>query len=115
MRFWFDNLDSNLNQVHAYLRDRPAGNPSNPQTPEGIASFVRAVESFDLEKAEILQLVNCAPRTLPVLFNCIEECDQRLSDEQMDELLELVAQNLGSEPMPEAEAPEAEAATHQEE
>lgn len=38
-----------------------------------------------------------------MLFNTIEECDQRLTDEQMDEVLELIAQHLGFEPVPEPE------------
>lgn len=97
------------------MRDRPAGNPASPQSAENIARFIHAMEPYNLEKAEIYQLINCAPKSLPVLFNCIEECDQRLTDEQMDEILELVSANLGYEPVPEPEEqPEAEAAVPEE-
>jgi hypothetical protein len=75
-----------------------------------LAEFVRLVKPFELEKAEILQLINIAPRSLPVLFNTIEECDQRFTDEQMEELLELIAQHVGFEPTPEVEEAEAEEA-----
>ena len=94
--------------MHAYLRDRPAGNPANPQSAEKLTEFVRLVKPYELEKAEILQLINVAPRWLPVLFNAIEECDQRFTDEQMEELLELIAQYVGFEPTPEVEEGEAE-------
>lgn len=68
------------------------------------------MKPFELEKAEILQLINVAPRSLPVLFNTIEECDQRLTDEQMEEILELIAQHVGFEPTPEVEEAETEQA-----
>lgn len=96
--------------MHAYLRDRPAGNPANPQSAEKLTEFVRLVKPYELEKAEILQLINVAPRSLPVLFNAIEECDQRFTDEQMEELLELIAQYVGFEPTPEVEEGGAEEA-----
>lgn len=59
------------------------------------------VRKFQLEKIEVLQLINVAPRSLPVLYNVVEECDQRFSAEEMDEILELVEKYLGYEPQPE--------------
>lgn len=59
------------------------------------------IKKFQLEKIEVLQLINIAPRSLPVLYNVIEECDQRFSNEDMDEILDLVAKHLGYEPQPE--------------
>lgn len=103
-----ENVETIILEVHAYLRDRPAGNPANPQSAEKLTEFVRLVKPYELEKAEILQLINVAPRSLPVLFNAIEECDQRFTDEQMEELLELIAQYVGFEPTPEVEEGEAE-------
>lgn len=104
-----ENVETILLEVHAYLRDRPAGNAAGAQTAEGIAMFIQAMPPYNLEKAEIYQLVNTAPKSLPVLFNCIEECDQRLTDDQMEEILELVSANLGSEPVPEVEEQQPEA------
>lgn len=92
---------SHIQQLHAYLRDRPAGNEANPQTAQNISEFVANIKRFDLEKAEVLQLINTAPQSLPVLFNVIEECDQRFSEQDMDEILQLSQQYLGVEPQPE--------------
>lgn len=69
---------------------------------------MEAIRSYDLEKAEVLQLINLAPRSVPVLFNTIEECEQRFTDEQIDEILGLCETYLGFEPVPEVEAQEGE-------
>lgn len=85
------------------MRDRPAGNGAKPQDAESIDSFVREIKRFELEKAEVLQLINITPQSLPVLYNVIEECDQRFSNEEMDEILRLVGEYLGFEPQPQPE------------
>lgn len=88
--------------MHAYLRDRPAGNGAHPQSTDSINTFVNEIKRFELEKAEVLQLINITPQSLPVLYNVIEECDQRFSNEEMEELLRLV-EGLGFEPQPQQE------------
>lgn len=87
-------------EVAAYLRDRPTGNPEMPQSEEIIDQFMRAIKDngIHLEKAEILQLINTAPSSMPVLYNVVEECEQRFDTEQLELLLSL-CQSLGREPL----------------
>lgn len=89
-------------EIQAYLRERPSGNVENPQTEEGIAAFVQGLRDLkmDLEKAEILQLINSAPDNWPVLYCLIEEADMRFSEEQLDAVLNLSRQFLGFERVP---------------
>lgn len=89
-------------ELQAYLRERPSGNLEQPQTAEGIAAFIRGTRelNMNLEKAEILQLVNAAPDNWPVLYCLIEEADMRFSEEQLQALLDLSKEHLGFEKIP---------------
>lgn len=96
------NVQTICVELLAYFRERPAGNVECPQSAAGITEFVKGVKElgFTLEKAEILQLVNCAPDNWPVLFCLIEEADIRFSEDQLGQLLELSQQHLGRERIP---------------
>ena len=73
--------------VVAYLEDACCAS----QSPESIAAFMKACVPFNLKRAEILNLVNEQPRTLVEIHLMVEECEERLSQEQVQELLETVA------------------------
>lgn len=97
-----EHLETILLEVQSYLRDRPTGNPEMTQSNQKIEEFIRAVykEGIELEKAEILQLVNSAPTSEPVLYNLIEDIEQRLDHGQIGQLIGLSQKYLGFEPMP---------------
>lgn len=97
-----ENLQTIIVEIQAYLRERPAGNPEEPQTAENIAEFVRHIreQKIQLEKAEIFQIINAAPTSMPVLFCLIEEADIRLSEDQLQLILDLSQKYLGNEPQP---------------
>lgn len=97
------NLDTIAIEIQSYLRERPTANPEFAQSQESITAFLKALhqEGFELEKAERLQLVNSAPSSEPVLYNLIEDCEQRFPEDRVQRLLELVQEHLGYEPMPE--------------
>nr|CAD7407376.1 unnamed protein product [Timema poppensis] len=81
-----------------YLQDTPC----NLQTPEMIHKFLKALEPYKLTKAEKLLLLNNPPKTpleIQLVRKCneqgfasviVEESEERLSDEQVEELLQLV-------------------------
>ncbi|KAG7753360.1 hypothetical protein KL911_002753 [Ogataea haglerorum] len=48
------------------------------------------LNQYSLMKIEKLEILNRLPRTIVSLFSVIEECDQRFSDEQCNNMLELV-------------------------
>lgn len=98
-----EHLETVLIELQSYLRDRPTGNQSNPQTQKNVETFIRSVHEsgIHLEKVEYLQLVNSAPSSKAVLYNLIEDIEQRLEESQMNHIVELSKEYLGFEPMPE--------------
>ncbi|KAF8073855.1 hypothetical protein FPV67DRAFT_1446712 [Lyophyllum atratum] len=69
--------------------------PTTRQSPHGIAQLVKDLASYELTKAEKLQIVNLAP-TLPVeLYVIVEELEDRLGD-QMENILAHVQSGLSS-------------------
>nr|CAD7610838.1 unnamed protein product [Timema genevievae] len=69
-----------------YLQDTPC----NLQTPEMIHKFLKALEPYKLTKAEKLLLLNNPPKTPLEIQLIVEESEERFSDEQVEELLQLV-------------------------
>ena len=73
--------------VVAYLEEACCAGQSS----ESIATFMKACEPFDLKHAEILNLVNEQPGTLVEIHLIVEECEERLTQDQVQELLATVA------------------------
>ncbi|KAG7169593.1 DNA-directed RNA polymerase III subunit RPC9-like [Homarus americanus] len=69
-----------------YLEKTPCRN----QTPEIIQRFLQSVKEFKLTKAEKLQLINLRPTTPVEMQLIIEESEDRLTEEQVEELISLV-------------------------
>eukprot|EP00320_Phaeocystis_rex_P020012 CAMPEP_0119058764 /NCGR_PEP_ID=MMETSP1178-20130426/3028_1 /TAXON_ID=33656 /ORGANISM="unid sp, Strain CCMP2000" /LENGTH=156 /DNA_ID=CAMNT_0007039743 /DNA_START=12 /DNA_END=482 /DNA_ORIENTATION=- len=61
------------------------------QSSDSIAAFMKACEPFNLKHAEILNLINEQPGTLVEIHLIVEECEERLTQEQVLELLATVA------------------------
>ncbi|GFN94088.1 DNA-directed RNA polymerase iii subunit rpc9 [Plakobranchus ocellatus] len=68
--------------------------PCAGHTAEGVTAAMVALAPFSLTAAEKLQLINHRPSTAVEIQLMVEESEERLSEEQVDELLEVLATHL---------------------
>ncbi|XP_015191218.1 PREDICTED: DNA-directed RNA polymerase III subunit RPC9 isoform X1 [Polistes dominula] len=88
-------------QTIRYLEDTPC----KKQTPEKIRKYLEAMKSFNLTKSEKLTLLNICPKTALEIQLIIEDSEERLSNEEVESLLEII-QNCFEEPLEEQEEEE---------
>jgi len=97
------NLATILYSTLKYLEKTPC----NDQNRDNIAEFMTAVEPFKLTQAEKLQLLNQRPTTAVEIQLIVEESEERLTEDQIEELLDVIIKTLpGEEPEPAAEQEE---------
>ena len=77
-------------KCQAYFNHSPAAR----QTPAIAADLVARLAEFQLTNAELLQIINIRPTTMPTLHPLIESIDLRLNEAQCDALLEIVRSTL---------------------
>lgn len=68
--------------------------PCNHQTPEGIMAVMTALTPYRLTPAEKLQLINLKPSSAVEIQLIVEESEERLTEAQIEELLDLLSTHL---------------------
>ncbi|RUS69443.1 hypothetical protein EGW08_022795 [Elysia chlorotica] len=68
--------------------------PCAGHTAPGVAAAMEALAPFGLTAAEKLQLINHRPSTAVEIQLMVEESEERLSEEQVEKLLEVLATHL---------------------
>ncbi|CAD5117405.1 DgyrCDS6178 [Dimorphilus gyrociliatus] len=64
--------------------------PAVSQSVEIIENFMQKIEPFNLTKAEKLQILNLRPTTQVEIQLLVEECEERLSEDDIEKLLQIV-------------------------
>ncbi|XP_011506414.1 PREDICTED: DNA-directed RNA polymerase III subunit RPC9 [Ceratosolen solmsi marchali] len=80
-------------QTIRYLQDTPC----KKQNPEKIKTFLAALEAFKLTKCEKLTLLNQCPKTALEIQLIIEDSEDRLSEEEVEMLLQIITNHLDDE------------------
>ncbi|XP_047021403.1 DNA-directed RNA polymerase III subunit RPC9-like isoform X2 [Helicoverpa zea] len=75
--------------VH-YLQDTDC----KKQTAQSIQSFLEAMKKFKLTKTEKLMMVNTPPRTELEIQLIVQESEERLSEDEVRQIIELVNEFL---------------------
>ncbi|KAJ1344381.1 hypothetical protein BSLG_001038 [Batrachochytrium salamandrivorans] len=81
----FQDLRTVEYEVTGYLSELPCSS----QTEEQVSSFLVALETWPLTKAEKLQLLNLRPTSLIEIGALVEEC-VRFTEDKLEELLQVL-------------------------
>ena len=84
------NLATIAYETNKYLSETPC----KMQSRRIIEDFLMALGPFKLTRAEKLQLLNLRPTTAVEVHLIVEECEERLTEEQVDDLIKVVAEKL---------------------
>ncbi|KAL2882424.1 hypothetical protein SGCOL_002164 [Colletotrichum sp. CLE4] len=101
------NLEALARELLQYLRTAP--NPLSqdpiPYHQDCITQLLEKLQPYDLAKGEVIMILNLRPASVAALNTVIEEMPERFDENQQEEMVNIIAEVLGSFPQ-EAEAEE---------
>lgn len=88
-----------------YLRTAPSPLSQKPltYTADGIAQIIEKLSPYELSKGEVVMILNLRPASIAALNTIIEDMPERYSDEQQEEMVNIVAEILGQFEVAEAD------------
>ncbi|CAM9023966.1 unnamed protein product [Wickerhamomyces anomalus] len=98
-RAYNPNLESISRDVTSYL----SKSPTALQTVDNITQAMKDLSQYKLEKVEKLQIINSAPYSLVNLYSIVEECDQRFSEQEIEDILQIVQTHFPQQEVDEEE------------
>eukprot|EP00967_Tisochrysis_lutea_P054654 scaffold68433_cov18-Tisochrysis_lutea.AAC.1 len=87
----FASLIPPLTQVYNYLASHSAG----VREESAIKEFIALMEPFQLTKLEVFSIINACPTSTVEMYLLVENCDERLQEEQCIILTSLKYGSMG--------------------
>ena len=81
-----------------------------PFRPADIPTLFRKLHRYNLTKGELCVILNLRPSNTAGLYVCVGEVTERFTDDEQQEILDIVAEVLGSTPAPAEAVPAANGA-----
>lgn len=103
---FLNNLATLSYETLEYLKKTPC----HSQSVEQISAFKQAIAPYKFTKAEVLQLINHRPMSAVEIQLFIEESEERLSEEDVEKVLDIITRCFPVEdsPVEDEEMPEEE-------
>lgn len=86
-------------KVYEYLKQTPA----STQSLESVSAFIEESSVFPITRAERLQAINLRPISAVEVHLVVEDCEERLTAENIESLIEIVEKTLPPPPEPPSE------------
>ncbi|KAL2069956.1 hypothetical protein VTL71DRAFT_14636 [Oculimacula yallundae] len=92
------NLETVVKELLEYFHEAPSPLACKPlpYTSQTISTLLTRLRPFDFTKAEILMIMNLRPTKPESLNTIVEEMENRFSDEQQLQIVEIIREVLGS-------------------
>merc|ERR1712224_936070 len=95
------SLDRQLASAKTVLLYLEEGYPGIRRADEAaVSAFLESIASVRLSEAEVLQILNLMPSDPVIFYKICQDCDERFSEDQVDELCALVVYHLLGGPPP---------------
>lgn len=88
-----ENVNTLTYETLQYLQKSPCSS----QTAQQIAAFKEAIAEYGLTKAETLQLINLRPKSPVEAYLIIEQCDDRLTRDDLEAIVNIISETLPRE------------------
>ncbi|KAF4507140.1 hypothetical protein G6O67_005808 [Ophiocordyceps sinensis] len=102
------NLETVVRELLGYLRTHPNPLSQEPATysPECISQLFESMRPYELSKGEVIIILNLRPTDVVALNTVVEDMVERFTEEQRQEIVDIIAQVLGQFEATEAEQAE---------
>eukprot|EP00775_Hariotina_reticulata_P013206 gene13206-13337_t len=86
-----------VTKVYEYLVSQAGTSLKNR---DQLKDLLKDLKPFNLSRAEQVQVLNLAPSTAVEVHLVVDSCEQRLSEEQVEQLVQIVARHLSNSSIP---------------
>ncbi|CCH62532.1 hypothetical protein TBLA_0H02480 [Henningerozyma blattae CBS 6284] len=88
------DADGDVDLENSKKSETELKSPLTRMNDEKFSEFIRKLNAYSLYQAEKLQLINQLPTNMVHLYAIIEECESRFNEEEIDQILKIIAEYI---------------------